>query len=356
MANGDGTGTAIVHGNGGIGAGMTRSADGLGGSALVRAAETNASAAAELAKANVLARFQMARLQSRDLDEVRVRILKECRRPGFAEVARYSMPRGGKRIEGPSIRMAEVCARYMGNLAIESPVFYEDDEKRLVRCSVTDLESNVTYSSDLTIMKVVERKNAEPSEVIGARRNSQGETVYLVRASDDALLQKHNALVSKTIRTLIFRVVPGDIVDEAEAMAMETLRARDKQDPDAQRKKLVDAFAGINVMPQMLKEYLEHDVGTSSESEIQHLRELYVAIKEGHASWSEIMASKKKAAEGEQKPAATRAGRVKSAAAAAAAKARGEEPASAPTHEIDEETGEVIPSQAELEAARSRES
>lgn len=345
---GVGRGSEIVPsgGNGiGVGAGIQRT-DMFGGG-MTRTAETSTAATAEMARAEVEARFKVALARPRDLDDVRVRILKECRRPGFAEVARYSIPRGGKRIEGPSIRLAEVCARHMGNLAIASPVIYEDDEKRIVRCAVTDLESNATFTADLSIAKVVERKNADPSAVLGARKNSFGEMVYLVRATDDEMLQKHNALVSKAIRTLIFRLVPGDIVDEAENIAIETLRARDKTDPDAARKKLVDAFAALGVMPGMLKELIGHDVATTSPAELTELRQVYVAIKEGHSTWPEVMKGKKGSSDEEPEESAskpsTRSGRARAAAAQAAAKARGEDapPQERPTH--DPSTGELSP-------------
>lgn len=365
-SGGGGGGTSIVprEGNGAPGAGMTRT-DGIGGGSLARAAETASSASAAMARAHVEARFVMARANPRDIDETRVRILKECRRPGFAEVARYSIPRGGKKIEGPSIRLAEVCARYLGNLEVASPVVYEDDDKRLVRCSVTDLESNATYSADLAISKTVERRNADkldPSQILGTRRNSFGDVVYIVRASDDELLQKHNALVSKTIRTLIFRIVPGDIVDEAEDVAIQTLRSRDTADPDGARKKLVDAFAAMNVMPNMLKELIGHDVGTCAPAEIQELRQVYVALKEGHATWTEIMTGKKKAdadaaagAEAGGKPAPnTRTGRAREAAAKAAGRGRDEVPAGASATAPHGSSAPSAPDTGELSAEEER--
>ena len=56
----------------------------------VRTGETAVSAVAALAEANVKARYAMALRRPRDLDEVREKILKECRRPGFAEFWRSS--------------------------------------------------------------------------------------------------------------------------------------------------------------------------------------------------------------------------------------------------------------------------
>ncbi|MFK5283136.1 hypothetical protein ACI3PL_26555, partial [Lacticaseibacillus paracasei] len=75
-------------------------------------------------------------------------------------------------------------------------------------------------------------------------------------------MNKQNALVSKAVRTLAMRLIPGDLVDGAMEVVIQTQNKRDAQDPDAARKKLVDAFAGVGVKPADLKTYLAHDLDT----------------------------------------------------------------------------------------------
>src|SRR5258708_6569465 len=77
--------------------------------------ETASTVLAAQAKAQIEARYVMAERHPRDLDVVRQRMLKECRRPVFAGVARYRKPIG-KGVEGPSIRFAEAAIRLMGNI------------------------------------------------------------------------------------------------------------------------------------------------------------------------------------------------------------------------------------------------
>jgi hypothetical protein len=283
-----------------VGAGMTRT-DGAGGTSMTKSAETSSSAAAAMARANVEARFVMARHQPRDEDTARIRILRECDRPGFAEVAEYALPRAGKAISGPTIRFAEGLARHFGNLSIESVVTYEDATTRLVRCTVTDLESNATYSQDVSIEKTIERKNAKPSDdIIGTRVTSQGHSVYIIRAGDADLLAKHNGLVSRAIRTLILRLVPGDLVDEALDRARATLQKGDAADPAAAKKKILDAFASIGVMPVQLAEAIGHPLDALSPAELGTLRRWFAAIREGSTTLAEILAEQKKAAEAMQ--------------------------------------------------------
>jgi hypothetical protein len=272
--------------------GGTTAREDFGGSELAVTGETAASTVAAQAQAAVQARYVMALKRPRDLDDVRVRLLKECRRPGFAEVARYHKP-VGEGIEGPSIRFVEAALRCYGNVYPETTTIYDDERKRIVRVSVTDLEANVTYTRDVTVDKVVERSKLRPGQTpLSVRTNSQGNKSYLVTASEDDLLNKEGALVSKALRTLGLRVIPGDLVDEAMALVYETLANSAAKDPDAERKKLADAFARLGVMPSDLKVYLGHELDQSSPAEIVGLRTLYQAIKDGEATWAAALEQK----------------------------------------------------------------
>jgi len=256
--------------------------------------ETAALAQAEQAKAAVQARYLMALNRPRDWDGVRVSLLKECRRPGFAEVARYHKPIG-KGVEGPSIRFAEAALRCMTNILAESSVVFDDDEKRVIRVSVTDLESNLTYPIEVVIAKTVERsKLPEGEKALRVRTNSFGKPVYILPATEDDLLNKQNAQVSKALRTSGLRLLPGDILDECMTLVLTTLRDRDAKDPDAARKKIVDGFAALGVPPSELKVYLGHDLSTASPAELAELRALWTAIKDGEATWSVALESKGK--------------------------------------------------------------
>lgn len=266
--------------------------------------ETAALAQAEQAKAAVQARYVMAMRNPRDWDTVRVRLQKECRRPGFAEVARYHKPIG-KGVEGLSIRFAEAAVRCMTNILVESHVVYDDPEKRQIRVSVTDLEANVTYPIDVVITKTVERRKVPEGETaLSVRVNSRNEATYTVRATEDDILNKQNAQVSKAIRTAALRILPGDIADECEQIVMDTLKKRDSADPDAAKKKILDAFATLNIMPSEIKTYLGHPVEQLTQTEIEELRALYNAIKDGEATWAAAMEGRG-AKTGELKPQAT---------------------------------------------------
>jgi hypothetical protein len=264
---------------------------GFGTTELQQRAETAALAVAAGAKAEVESRYIMAMRQPRDIDDVRIRLLAAAKRPGFAQAAKYKKPIGGGFVEGPSIRFAEEALRCFRNVLPQTTLVYDDADKAIYRVSVTDLEANLTFVQDVTVNKTVERSNASGKEVLSSRKNSQGRTTYIVRATDDDMANKSAALISKALRGLALRIIPGDLVEEAMAQCVETSKSGGG-DPEADRKKLIDAFAAQRVLPSDLKAYLGHDVGQASPAELQELREVFATLRDGEGTWPEILAAK----------------------------------------------------------------
>lgn len=255
-------------------------------------AETATAAVAAQAKAAVEARYILAMQRPRNMDEVRIRILNECKRPGFADSARYEIPRAGKKIKGLSIRFAEAALRSMGNVMPDVSVIYDDAGKRIVQVMVTDLEVNLTYSAQIVIDKTVERHAADDRLVLGERVNSSGKTVFIVAATEDELLQKQGALVSKAIRTSALRLLPGDIIDEAETVIYNTLTDRASKDPDAEKKLMLSDFDKIGVSPSDIAVYLGHSTDRIQPAEMVELRPIFAAIRDGEATWQSILEGK----------------------------------------------------------------
>lgn len=242
------------------------------------------------ARADIEARWIMALRRPRNLDDVRQDILAECRRPGFADVAIYSVPRGETRIEGLSIRFAEVAVRCMGNMQPDAVTIYDDETTRIVRVTVTDYETNVTWSKDITIKKTVERKYLKKGQRShGERENSYGERVYVVDATDDDVNTKEAALVSKAARTLILRSIPGHIQDEAFNVCAKIAADKTAKDPDAARVAMLDSFAGLGVKPSEIEQYLGHTTERMAPVEVESLRRLFVSIRDGETSWADAL-------------------------------------------------------------------
>lgn len=253
-------------------------------------------------RAEVESRIIIAKKFPRDYDIVRTNILKACARPAFAESALYSKPVAGKDIVGLSIRFVESAIQAMTNINVETQAIFDDKDKRIVRVTVIDIESNTSYNLDVTISKTVERKKVSPYDtVLSHRENTKGERVYLVEANEDQLTVKQNALISKAIRTLGLRLFPSDIADECTKRIYETMSKGLKEDPEFEKKKIIDSFTKIGVSPDSIKKYLKRDnLNGLLERELIELRQKYTAIKDGECTISEAFATQEELATEEE--------------------------------------------------------
>jgi hypothetical protein len=269
--------------------------------------ETASDVLSAQAKALVNARYQVAMMKPRDWDDVRQKLLRDCERPRFAETAIYRKPMGNSSVQGLSVRFAESAIRTMGNLQPEHIVVYDDAKQRIVRISLTDIEANVSYSKDIVLQKTVERKTVKPgTEIISQRKNSSGETTYLIAATEDELLIKEAAHASKIMRQHALRILPADIQEECEDQIRATVAAKIKADPDAEKKKLIDGFGDLGIGVVELKKYLQIDsLDTLTPKDLADLRLVYQALRDGETNWREVMAQRA-GTRGEEKSDGTR--------------------------------------------------
>lgn len=267
-----------------LAAGQTKE-DALGTSLTVHG-ETAATAIEAQAKAAIQARYTLAVARPRKMDQVRQDLLKDCRRPDFAETARYVLPMGTAKVRGFSIRFAEAAMAAMGNIFVETVTIFDDDTRRIISVSVTDLERNTTFQRPVTIRKVVERKKLRRGqEPIRTRVNSYGDTVYEVEATEEEVMRKEASAQSRIVRNGVLRLIPGDLRHECEQTVARTINDRAAKDPDHERKALADGFEVLGVTAADLHEYLGHDLGKCSPAQLASLREIYTSIRDGELTW-----------------------------------------------------------------------
>lgn len=252
--------------------------------------ELSTAVGAAEAQAEVQARYVMAVKMPRDIDVARARILKDCKRPRFAEAALYALPRGGTTITGPSIRMIEAVLRNWGNIYSKTLVTHDSADSRKIRNFVTDLETNVTFDEEMIVPKTMERKRIRDGvRALYTRQNHKGETLYILPASPDEVRQLQGAMVSRAIRNNGKRIIPADILGEAIDIVNDTRRSQTAQDPDKTRKDLADGFATLNISADDLKLYLKHPLDKCTPAELDDLRLLFVALREGNTNWHEVL-------------------------------------------------------------------
>ena len=257
----------------------------------------HALAAEAAARAMVEARYVIAFRRPRNWDAVRVAILRECSRPSFAldKSALYKKPVGGSAegVDGLGIRFVEMALRCMTNILVEQRTILETDMTRVLWVAVTDLEANVTFPREVTIEKTVERSRPSDDGYISVRTNSRGQPVYRVRATEDEVMTKEAAIVSKIVRMCGLRVIPGDLQAEAEDVIRKVRADRAAADPDGERKAIVDGFASLNVPIVELAEYVGHDLGACSPAELGELRSVWGAIRDGETTWANTIAHRR---------------------------------------------------------------
>lgn len=252
-------------------------------------------AAAEASKQRIQAAYIMAYQKPRDIEQVRTNALKLCSMPTFAEQFVSYKPIGKSRVAVDSIRAMEGLASVYGNLQSDFQVTIDNETEYRAKIYVTDLEANLTYSDEINLKKTVERKSAFDREVIGQRVNSKGETVYIVLATEDEMLNKINAAKSKAMRNCLHRTIPPWLIEECREKAKETLAKGIKENPDAEKRKILDAFAAIGVTPSDLAKYLGHPTNALTEAELIDLRGVYSSVKSGEASFWDFLRAKDEA-------------------------------------------------------------
>jgi len=278
-------------------AGMTAT-EGFDSHSLEMSGETAATAIAARATAIAQAKFVMAMRNPRNIDEVRLKMLRACERPGFAGsltekifgAAWYRKP-VGEGVEGFSVRFAEEAIRCLGNIDVQVVTIFDDPRQRIVEVTVMDLESNISYPTSIPIEKTVERSKLSLGQIaIRTRVNSYGKPVYVVPATDDEVFMKQQNLISKAIRNGALRLLPGDIQAECRERILAIRNGEIAKDPEGFKRKVLDGFASLNVMPTMIEQYLGHPLATCTPAELDDMRSLYTALKEGKTTWTDVMA------------------------------------------------------------------
>lgn len=286
-----------------IAPGMAR--DDFGGMTIMADPSISQSAAMASAVARVQARYTVARRFPRNIERVRLDLIETCKRPVFANTARFSRPVGKEKLLvegreewvekyaiGLSVHFAREALRTMGNIGVEVVTLSEDYEEATMLVEALDYETGASSARPVTVKREVEkrglRKGQKPKRV---RHNSYGDEVFIVDSTDEEFDTKRWNLVAKASRQVILDLVPSDIKEEALARVLKTLEDGATADPKGQIKAVLAQFFSIGVPPESIVEALGHSVDLVQPKEIVVLRDWFNAVKNGETTWDEIVAS-----------------------------------------------------------------
>jgi hypothetical protein len=216
------------------------------------------------AVAEVQGAMTIAKRFPRDQNQSFARIIQSCKRKTLAESACYVYPRGGAKVSGPSIRLAEVLAREWGNLEYGIVELEQRRGESTVLAYAHDLETNTRCS------KVFAVKH---------ERRARGGTTFLDDPRDIYEMVANQG--ARRMRACILAIVPGDIVEAAVEQCDKTL-ATENGEPLADRvRKMVSGFTEVGVTSEELEARLGHKIAATDAHEIVTLGKIYRSLTDG---------------------------------------------------------------------------
>lgn len=220
----------------------------------------------ERAIAEAQGKLVLAKRFPRDTAIARREIMEACKDYALAEVAFYSLPRGGESIEGPTIKLAEELARCWGNIDYGHRELSRSDGKSEIEVYAWDTQTNTTSTRQLTVRHVIDLKGGKSRPC-----NSEKEI-------DDLVARK----ASSQLRGRILAVLPKYLVQAAIQLCQRTLEGGNGISLSARIDRMVSAFAKIGVDDKMLSRRLGHPIGDTTAEELVELIGVFTSIKEGH--------------------------------------------------------------------------
>ena len=151
----------------------------------------------------------------------------------------YTIPRGGKTIQGPSIRLAEIAVSSFGNIAtgtrVLNVVAHGDNPHITIQAVCHDLQNNVTVS--------IEKRRA-----INAKNNKDGTKKPI---SDDDIQLAVNACSAVAFRDCVFKVIPQALIKPVYEAA-KRVAVGDVKSLTVNRQKVVDRLKQMGALEERI--------------------------------------------------------------------------------------------------------
>lgn len=246
------------------------------------------------AQVDTFARYHLAMMVPRDWRSIEEQLLEQCGKLEFARDAYYRKPTSsGREVEVLSGTFAEVAQRLIRNVSVDTSPEMEDEWSCHYRTTLIDLESNIPASETFKVDKVVERRRLRPSDsVVSQHTSGDGETIYLVRATEEQLESKLRAQSAKTKRLLLLGLVPADVRARCLERCKQVVSKEDSRDLPAAFKGIAAAFGALGVEMSDLKEYLGKPPASATLDQLLELRSVLALIRDGEATWRKALEDK----------------------------------------------------------------
>lgn len=202
-------------------------------------------------------------------DQVRAynNIISACQRRKLAESSMYEYPRGGEKIVGPSIRLAEAIAQNWGNIDFGFMELEQRGGVSQVMAYAWDLETNARQTKLFSVPHIRHtRKGDYPL--------TDPRDIYELVANQSA----------RRVRACILGIVPGDVVEAAVDQCSKTLREGYKEPLVDRVRKMAKVFEDeFSVTLPMLEKFLGCRSDAFSENDFVRLKRVYVSLRDNMA-------------------------------------------------------------------------
>jgi len=207
----------------------------------------------------------MARQFPRNVYQSEQRIIDNCKRPELAQAAVYSYPRGGMKVEGPSIRLAEVLAQNWGNLAFGVKELEQRAGESVAMAYAWDLETNVRQEKVFTVPHTRKAKG-------NIKKLDDPRDIYELVANNGA----------RRLRACILGIIPGDIVDKAVEECNKTMQGNNAE---PLKERIAKSLKIFKEKYQVTQEQIENKFGYNTdaftERDLVELGKIYTSLKDG---------------------------------------------------------------------------
>ncbi len=196
------------------------------------------------------------------------RIMRACQRKTLAEQAMYEYPRGGTKVTGPSIRLAEAMAQNWGNLDYGIIELEQKNGESQVMAYAWDLETNTRQTKIFSVPHIRSTKK-------GNVTLTDPRDIYELVANQGA----------RRVRACILGVIPGDVIDSALVQCNKTLLSDNGDVPlvDLVRQAAALFQNDYGVTVQMLEKFIGCKSESFSMNDLIRLKRVYKSLKDGMA-------------------------------------------------------------------------
>ena len=231
---------------------------------------TNAAAvAAQQALKRIEGQIIMAKKFPRDKAAAYNSAMEECEILELAEAAAYEYTRGGSKILGPSIRLAEVLARSWGNMESGFEVIALTTEKAEVRVYAWDLETNAQQVVNFSVPLIRETRNGK-----------------MLLTSERDIYEHIANQAARRRRTCVLGMIPAHLVTAAMDQCARTLSTSSQGDTSQEAiANMVKIFHDeFGVTRQQIEKKIGYSVEAIKSPTMVRLRRIFQALRDNITS------------------------------------------------------------------------